>query len=163
MPIPASAGLPSNIVSQAELQAVNNFERLMSASAELDDNGLDTSPDPTEKTRAATGQAFKQLRKMLKEQCKDEFLIHCHMKKARAKDGTIEFVSEGSRERFMAEGAKCLIWNNLPDVSAKEIADEKDNEATMFGRAADQAEAALSAEDAEDTMDTVTRRLSAIL
>ena len=35
----------------------------------------------------------------------------------RASDGTIEFVSEASANRFTKEGAKCLVWNNQPDLS----------------------------------------------
>jgi hypothetical protein len=48
---------------------------------------------------------------MLKDQCNDEYLVHCAMKKERAADGTIEFVTEASKSHFIAEGARCLVWN----------------------------------------------------
>jgi len=33
------------------------------------------------------------------------------MHKVRAKDGTIEFVSEETKARFISQGKSCLIWN----------------------------------------------------
>jgi hypothetical protein len=48
---------------------------------------------------------------VLKEQCKDEFLVHCSLKKARAKDGSIEWVSEATKPNFIAFGQQCLVWN----------------------------------------------------
>ena len=33
------------------------------------------------------------------------------MQKVRAKDGTIEFVSEETKARFISQGKSCLIWN----------------------------------------------------
>ena len=71
-------------------------------------------------TKAATGKAYKALRKLLDEQCHDKQLTHCELKKARAKDGTIEFVSAESREWFLREGAKCLIWNQLAASAAED-------------------------------------------
>ena len=38
------------------------------------------------------------------------------LKKARANDGTIEFVSAETRQRFITEGAQCLVWNYLPQI-----------------------------------------------
>ena len=35
------------------------------------------------------------------------------MRKKRAADGSIEFVSASSEKRFMREGESCLIWNKL--------------------------------------------------
>ena len=35
--------------------------------------------------KAATGQAYKMLRKVLKEQCKDEFLEYCTLKRAKVR------------------------------------------------------------------------------
>ena len=32
----------------------------------------------------------------------------------RALDGSIEWVSEASTARFISEGAKCLLWNQVP-------------------------------------------------
>ena len=44
----------------------------------------------------------------------DEQLIHCDLKKVKAsKNGSIEFVSNGAAGRFLNEGARCLVWNNL--------------------------------------------------
>ena len=60
----------------------------------------------------ATGQAYKMLRKVLDVQCNDKYLEHCSMQKVRAKDGTIEFVSEATKARFIERGRACLIWNN---------------------------------------------------
>jgi len=61
---------------------------------------------------AAAGQAYKMFRKVLDEQCKDKYLEHCSMQKEhRAKDGTIEFVSEETKARFISQGKSCLIWN----------------------------------------------------
>ena len=62
--------------------------------------------------KAATGRAYKQLREMLKDQCKDEYLVHCEMTKEKARDGSIEFVSADSKERFVQNGQQCLIWND---------------------------------------------------
>ena len=50
---------------------------------------------------------------MLKEQCNDEYLTQCELKRVRADDGTIEFVSDATREQFQREGAKCLVWRNI--------------------------------------------------
>ena len=41
--------------------------------------------------------------------------MHCGMQKVRANDGTIEFVSAPSRERYVMEGSACLIWNHLAE------------------------------------------------
>ena len=78
LPIPSS-GLPSSIVSQAELSAVNNFERLMATSSSVELNRPSSSEGGS--TQAATGDAYKALRKMLREQCGDQDLIYCHMQK----------------------------------------------------------------------------------
>ena len=77
LPIASAADLPSSIVSQAELQAVSNFERLVSSSSELSDSSIKRAAP----SKAATGQAYKHLRKMLKDQCNDEYLLHCSMTK----------------------------------------------------------------------------------
>jgi hypothetical protein len=71
-----------------------------------------SSPSAAKAVKAATGRAYKQLRKMLKDQCKDEYLVHCEMTKEKARDGSIEFVSAGSKERFLHFGQQCLIWND---------------------------------------------------
>ena len=53
---------------------------------------------------AAAGQAYKMLRKVLDVQCNDKYLEHCSMHRVRAKDGTIEFVSEETKARFISQG-----------------------------------------------------------
>ena len=107
LPLPSCAGLPMSVVSKAEVQAVANLESLMGGAADFGDGGK-MAP------KAVTGQAYKFLRKVLKEQCQDEQLIHCDLKKVKAKDGSIEFVGDGAAGRFFNEGARCLVWNNLP-------------------------------------------------
>jgi hypothetical protein len=77
----------------------------------LGDDASSTSASPSA-AKAATGRAFKQLRKMLKDQCHDEYLVHCEMTKEKALDGSIEFVSAGSKERFLHFGQQALIWND---------------------------------------------------
>ena len=64
-----------------------------------------------------TGKAYKALRQIINNQCNDRELIYCGMQKVRANDGTIEFVSPDSAERFRAEGSKCLVWNQLTPVA----------------------------------------------
>ena len=49
----------------------------------------------------------------LPEQCNDEYLEQCTLKKAKAADGTIEWVDDRSKARFLAEGASCLVWNTV--------------------------------------------------
>ena len=49
----------------------------------------------------------------------------------RANDGTIEFVSAATRDRFVEQGAKCLCWNYLPAIvrGAAEQAGERAGDA----------------------------------
>ena len=63
--------------------------------------------------KAATGKSYKALRKLIDEQCGDRYLTHCNMTRERARDGTIEWVPAETKERFIAEGKHCLIWNTL--------------------------------------------------
>jgi serine/threonine protein kinase len=121
LPLPSASGLPSEVVSKAEVEAVKTFERVFSGSvligeSVLGDDATSTlfsaAPSTAKAVKAATGQAYKQLRKMLKDQCKDEYLEHCEMDKEKAHDGSIEFVSAGSKERFLRDGQQCLIWND---------------------------------------------------
>ena len=62
---------------------------------------------------AATGRAYKMLRKVPDVQCKDTYLEHSRCKRcAHPKEhGTIEFVSEETKARFISQGKSCLIWN----------------------------------------------------
>ncbi|KOO22322.1 serine threonine kinase [Chrysochromulina tobinii] len=122
LPLESVKGLPSQAVSKAEVEAVKMFERVYSGSvltigeSALGDDASSTSsaasPSTAKAVKAATGRAYKQLRKMLKDQCEDEYLVHCEMTKEKANDGSIEFVSAGSKDRFLHFGQQCLIWND---------------------------------------------------
>ena len=101
LPLPDMEGLPSSVVSKAEVAALRNFESLQAHASEVGGDGA----------QAATGQAYRELRVMLKDQCNDEYLTQCPMRKERATDGTIEFVTPTSTARFIEEGEQCLVWN----------------------------------------------------
>jgi tRNA A-37 threonylcarbamoyl transferase component Bud32 len=130
LPLPSVAGLPTQAVSRAEVEAIKTFEAVYSGEGVLGDDASSTLASPS-KAKAATGRAYKQLRKMLKEQCDDEFLVHCEMTKEKALDGSIEFVSAGSRERFLHFGQQALIWNDetLKQKAAAKAAALKEVEA----------------------------------
>ena len=143
LPLQSVKGLPSQAVSKAEVEAVKTFERVYSGSVLIGESALGdgddasspsslASPSTAKAVKAATGRAYKQLRKMLKDQCKDEYLVHCEMTKEKARDGSIEFVSAGSKERFLQFGQQCLIWN---DETLKQKAAAK---AAVLSRVADQ-------------------------
>ena len=100
LPLPGTDALPKEVVSKQELEAVEAVNTLMS-----EWNAVATGK------AAATGQAYKMLRKVLDVQCNDKYLEHCSMQRVRAKDGTIEFVSEETKARFISKGKSCLIWN----------------------------------------------------
>jgi hypothetical protein len=135
LPLPSAAGLPTQAVSKAEVEALKTFEAVYSGEGVLGDDASSTSTlasQPTAKAvKAATGRAYKQLRKMLKEQCEDEYLVHCEMTKEKARDGSIEFVSAGSKERFLHFGQQALIWNDetLKQKAAAKAAALKEVEA----------------------------------
>ena len=135
LPLPSAAGLPTQAVSKAEVEALKTFEAVYSGEGVLGDDASSTSTlasQPTAKAvKAATGRAHKQLRKMLKEQCEDEYLVHCEMTKEKARDGSIEFVSAGSKERFLHFGQQALIWNDetLKQKAAAKAAALKEVEA----------------------------------
>ena len=110
LPLPSCAALPTSVVSKAEVQALNNFEALLGEAADVDAGSKGAKG--AKGAKAATGKAYKQLRKVLKEQCNDEYLVQCSLKKARANDGSIEWVSEATKANFIARGQQCLVWNN---------------------------------------------------
>jgi hypothetical protein len=114
LPLPSAAGLPTQAVSKAEVVALKTFEAVCSGVLGDDASSMSSSASlsTAKAMKAATGRAYKQLRKMLKEQCEDEYLVHCEMTKEKARDGSIEFVSVGSRERFLQSGQQALIWND---------------------------------------------------
>ena len=139
LPLPQSRCLPSELVSKAEAQAVAALDVILEQAESIEDapvaassaSAKSTGRGASSTTKAATGKAYKALRKLLSEQCHDQELMHCELKKARAADGTIEFVSAESRERFMREGGQCLIWNQLAasaaeDATALEAAKSED-------------------------------------
>lgn len=99
LPLPNLEGLPTEVISKAEVAALRNFEAILEGANDLGDG-----------MKVATGQTYRELRQMLKNQCNDENLIHCNLSKERAADGTIEFVTKASRPRFLEEGARCLVW-----------------------------------------------------
>eukprot|EP00900_Chrysochromulina_parva_P007133 jgi/Chrpa1/16420/Chrysochromulina_OHIO_Genome00023451-RA len=152
LPLEAVMGLPSQAVSKAEVEAVKMFERVYSGSVLFGDDALgddasstssSASPSAAKAVKAATGRAYKQLRKMLKEQCEDEYLVHCEMTKEKARDGSIEFVSAGSKERFLHFGQQALIWNDetLKQKAAAKAAALKEVE-VMAAAPTDKAKAA---------------------
>jgi len=138
LPLPSAAGLPAQAVSKAEIEALKTFEAVYSGEGVLGDDASSTSssasPSAAKAVKAATGQVYKQLRKMLKEQCKDEYLVHCEMTKEKARDGSIEFVSAGSKERFLHFGQQALIWNDetLKQKAAAKAAALREVEATAL-------------------------------
>ena len=105
LPLPSCAGLPTTIVANAELQALDTFEALVGRAHEVDLGG--------KKAKAATGAAYKRLRQILANECKDTELVHCSLEKVRCPlDGSFEWVAPQSKARFLSEGQGCLVWNS---------------------------------------------------
>ena len=48
--------------------------------------------------------------------------MYCGMKKYRAKDGTIEWTTPESADKFIEEGKDCLIWNVLEAQQERKLA-----------------------------------------
>ena len=111
LPLPYMIGMPPEVVSKAEMQALQSFELLTSASLAKGPDGVERAT--TKGAKVATGKSYKALRQMISTKCDDKELMYCGMQKVRANDGTIEFVSPESTEKFKAEGSKCLVWNHL--------------------------------------------------
>ena len=69
---------------------------------------------------AATGSAYRALKLLVESMCGDPALLRCGLEKVWAEDGTVEWVAPESKERFVRDGADCLIWNRRgrlePDV-----------------------------------------------
>ena len=62
---------------------------------------------------AADLEAYDALLQIVREQCGEtQKLKYSGMDKTTAKDGTIEWVSKESVEKFIEEGSKCLVWNS---------------------------------------------------
>ena len=133
LPIPSLRGMPTEVVTKAEAKAVLEFELLLSRAAEAQASlSEETSEGLTSKEKrksarksigstresgtqvAATDNAYRALRSLVETQCEDPNLVLCHMTKVVASDGTVEWVTEESKSRFLdpeTGGAKCLIWN----------------------------------------------------
>jgi len=124
LPLPeAGCGLPTEVISKAEALAVQQFELLLASGASAE--GLaEESSDGRSRSRksltsgrasntaaAATGKAYRALLSLVEKQCGDPHLLQCGLERVRADDGTVEWVTQGSKARFELEGAACLIWN----------------------------------------------------
>lgn len=118
--------VPREVVSKQEALAVQAFQALLeSAIPEAEREGA-ISPSRTSKkervssrrssntARAATGKAYRALQQLVEHQCNDPLLLQCGLEKVKADDGTVEWVAPESKERFIKEGAACLVWNAPP-------------------------------------------------
>ena len=127
-----ASGLPTEVVTKAEARAVQEFELLLqrakdaqAALCEETSEGM-TSKEKRKSRKskrasgesnvqvAATDNAYRALRSLVETQCEDPNLVLCQMTKMVAPDGTVEWVTEESKARFLdpeTGGAKCLIWN----------------------------------------------------
>ena len=114
LPLPCLVGLPKEVVSQTELNALRSFEALA--------REIGVTESAKTQTKAVTGKSYKALKQLIDVQCKDKELVHCGMKKYRARDGTIEWTTEESAEKFIAEGNACLIWNVLEAQQEEKLA-----------------------------------------
>ena len=114
LPLPEMNGMPVEVVTKAEAQALRSFEVLTSTN-QLQKQGTSANLDrsPTRGAKAVTGKSYKALRQIINNQCGDPELQYCDMQKVRANDGTIEFVPPASVETFKTQGAPCLVWNTL--------------------------------------------------
>jgi hypothetical protein len=120
-------GMPTEVVSMEEAQAIKMFEALLDSAASEGYTssqskeastkgakswlGAPSVSSETSRTAAATGKAYRALKELVEEQCNDPKLMQCGLEKCVAADGSVEWVAAHSKERFKLEGAKCLIWN----------------------------------------------------
>ena len=58
----------------------------------------------TSRSTAATGKAYRALKDLVEEQCKDPQLMHCGLEKCVANDGTVEWVAAHSKARLEPQG-----------------------------------------------------------
>ena len=65
-------------------------------------------------TRACMSTTPRTLQQLVEHQCNDPLLLQCGLEKVKADDGTVEWVAPESKERFIKEGAACLVWNAPP-------------------------------------------------
>ena len=80
LPLDMLEGMPTEIVKQSEVQAVLGFEALMRDAEQV---GSAQARSERHATKAATGRAYKELHRLLEEQCGDKHLMHCQMQKVR--------------------------------------------------------------------------------
>ena len=107
--LPIDAGcLPREVVSKREAEAVAKMNVLLGG-----DQEAPGSTRRNKEVKTATGKAYRALKALVSEQCNDRDLQHCGLAKVKARDGTVEWVSDESRARFEQEGAACLVWNTL--------------------------------------------------
>ena len=120
--------VPREVVSQQEALAVQAFEALLESAIPEAEGERDISPSRTSKrdsassssrrssntATAATGKAYRALQQLVEHQCDDPLLLQCGLEKVKAEDGTVEWVAPESKERFIKEGAACLVWNAPP-------------------------------------------------
>ena len=100
-----AACLPTEVVSKREAEAVAKMNVLLGG------NDADTNGALSKKhIKAATGKAYRALRTLVSEQCDDPDLQFCGFEKVKARDGTVEWVTEDSKAKFTFEGAASLIW-----------------------------------------------------
>ena len=105
LPLPSFAGMPSEVVSKAEMDALRNFEEITQTSTQ--------NTGGTRNLKALTGKSYKALRHIINKQCGDSELRYCGMQKVRANDGSIEFVAPESVETFKTQGKASLVWNQI--------------------------------------------------
>ena len=115
------SGLSTEVISKEEARAVEAFEAMLDSAASSAEPAEGTPSRLSKYSRnaarksnvesAATGSAYRALKLLVESMCGDPALLRCGLEKAWAEDGTVEWVAPESRERFLREGADCLIWN----------------------------------------------------
>ena len=102
--------MPTEVVSRAEARAVQQFELLLQSAASAEaaeqtdarsgSRKRSTSGRASTSQTVATGKAYRALLSLVESQCADPQLLQCGLEKARAADGTVEWVTEASKARF---------------------------------------------------------------
>ena len=115
------SGLSTEVISKEEARAVEAFEAMLDSAAQPAEASpsrrSSSSRNSTRSSRrsnaesAATGSAYRALKLLVGSMCGDPALLRCGLEKVQAEDGTVEWVAPYSKERFVREGADCLIWN----------------------------------------------------
>ena len=121
------SGLSTEVISKEEARAVEAFEAMLDSAAQPAEDSPSRRSSSSRSSRssrssnaesAATGSAYRALKLLVGSTCGDPALLRCGLEKVAAEDGTVEWVAPESKERFVREGAGCLIWNRRgePDV-----------------------------------------------